>query len=138
MTTKQKEELRQVIIKANPEIMELKFGCEIMCGFSKAFIITDHNKDTVTAFFPTRNSPPDFDFISKSEILILGRPIRLADVLLAYQKLKDRHILFSLTSQGGFQIKQGEPSSCWNLKDDNLDRQSDETQEFLYNLLVTK
>jgi len=35
-----------------------------------------------------------------------------------------------------FKLDYGEPGFEWNLKDDNLDHQSDETKEFLINLLL--
>jgi hypothetical protein len=52
-----------------------------------------------------------------------GRPIRLADVLLVGEdQLWAKNVLDLIT--------------LWNLKDDNLDNQSEETKQFLINLLT--
>ncbi len=67
----------------------------------------------------------EFPFFEYAKIL--GRPIRLADVLLAeMNKNGDYRDTFAFE-----QITQ-----LWNLKDDNLDHQSDKTKQFLIDLLV--
>jgi hypothetical protein len=65
------------------------------------------------------------------EAFIIGRPIRLADVLLAV--VKD----FAYPYEGvAGDIFASKLCRLWNLKDDNLDNQSEECKQFLINLLV--
>jgi len=92
--------LKLVIQKANPEIMELKFGCEVYCEQ----IIEDETGAMVDLYGT---------FVEKvgneSQILldaegcsgifpyedpeILGRPIRLADALVALKKKAESRVL---------------------------------------------
>lgn len=105
------EKLKEKIIAANPEIIGDWSGCEVcgtMCG------ICDDR------FFKEK----------------IGRPIRLADVLLA---MKNDNI--PLVEEDSWNVKVGTYDvatliQIWNLKDDNLDEQSIETIQFLYDLLV--
>ena len=53
----------------------------------------------------------------------IGRPIRLADVLLAIGEVRP-----------DFLLAVGHPAN-WNLKDDNLENQSEETIGFIHNLI---
>lgn len=71
-------------------------------------------------------------YVSKNidDIKILGREIRLADVLLAMKSLKER----KWTDQAW--LITGSKDDCnWNLLKDSLTDQSEETIEFLYELL---
>jgi hypothetical protein len=110
------QQLKEVIQKANPEIMELKFGCEVE-GYKS----------------------------------VIGRPIRLTDVLIALNLRRDTHMKdwFAVNTYGLFlenKVKEitARPYAhpmisalySWNLKDDNLDHQSEECKEFLTNLLI--
>lgn len=136
------EQLKKVIQTANPEIMELKFGCEV-----KIFVI---GIEKITAPDWSRfhdkeewwETAGGFAFNAKGdEYEILGRPIRLADVLLAFQKNKISGARISIDEDGSFAIDNGNirmnhPNARWNLKDDNLDHQSDETKQFLIDLLT--
>jgi hypothetical protein len=109
------DKLKQAIQVANPEIMGDWSGCAVcgtMCG--GMCDNDDGNKKTM-------------------------RPIRLADVLLALQSSK---IWIGLDDSGAFvQFDASKPKTCsflginWNLSNDNLDHQSDETKQFLINLL---
>jgi len=151
------DKLKQVIQKANPEIMELKFGCEILRYKEepkdrKYKVITDigfaANKEKVwinSVPFGSMSLPTE---ILKSELadktgdwIILGRPIRLADVLLAIGNMD-----FGINSKGVFIVYQGsndlshrdfsQTDYAWNLKDNNLDNQSEATKQFLIDILV--
>lgn len=114
------EQLKAVIQTANPEIMELKFGCELEGGVT---------------FISVNPKTNEYYILAGNKILkrneyrkILGRPIRLADVLLASTLewsniYEDRYLLMNLLK-------------LWNLKDDNLDHQSEETKQFLIDLLT--
>jgi hypothetical protein len=62
-----------------------------------------------------------------------SRPIRLADVLLVvHKKVFGKHETVSLPTAKPLLDVVME----WNLKDDNLDHQSDECKQFLIGLLV--
>jgi len=67
-------------------------------------------------------------------LAVKGRPIRLADVLLAIQEfvgdLRD--------SDNGVSARALDVLLLWNLSDDALDHQSDECKEFLIGLLVNE
>lgn len=80
---------------------------------------------------------PEIDHIQeaapgRSEALIDGRPIRLADVLLAwetkYEELPDQTIGRGMEQLWSIYCK-------WSLRADDLDQQSDETISFIHDLL---
>jgi len=152
------EIIRQACIKANPEINELKFGCELIDkNNQKAHI---HGTDLVFA----SNGDFEFYFISYDETVdkimlwdgengiyekehyqkdyevdfeVLGRPIRLSDVLLAiYKKDNANKTNVYLESDGQFVINGNFATKYWDLKNDNLELQSENTIKFLANLLV--
>ena len=65
------------------------------------------------------------------------RPIRLADVLLAMKtKYVDKGYIFGVPAwiKHGGELLFG--SYLWNLREDSLDKQSDETIDFIFNLLT--
>lgn len=132
MTTQEKINLiREKCIAANPAIMELGFGCEVRQGkkvdqiwrmtpgtsFPRGYSLVHFTG----AFFPDRK-----DAVSKS-FEILGRPIRLADVLLV---LKDK----VGASQNVTKLVYG-IGIYWRMKKDDLRDQSPECIDFLYSLL---
>lgn len=150
--------LKQVIQQANPEIMELQFGCEIENGYA-----AETNPHRIGMFvqhiFRTARVNPgshirltngkDFWETPKNndKLKILGRPIRLADVLLTLRKVRKEiymrsdGIFFNWYKFASPESGHNEVKSTyieWNLKNDNLDNQSDETKQFLIDLLVTK
>lgn len=119
-------QLKEVIQKANPEIMELKFGCELEEDFIFAWsngpltwIISDKGKGTLIQV-------PNI-----SNYKILGRPIRLADVLLALDK---NGISASVDTHGNMGFLPFKGHTEWDLIAD-LDHQSEETINFLWELL---
>lgn len=136
------DNLKKIIQEANPEILELKFGCEIKANNS---IYKVSRIEGSHIWFDTDV------FLYRDEIIdkmILGRPIRLADVLYAINFNKKA---ISVSSAGAFEEWEAEnihsPEMQWKLKNytgadlwdftnDNLDNQSDECKEFLINLLV--
>jgi hypothetical protein len=166
------DKLKQVIQAANPEIMELKFACEVMAWYGEdclSFTVLsesivcrkhkvwkdecyeeDNTDESVLAVelsdegaFTTNllKEKSDAKIYRPYVYEILGRPIRLADVLLAIEETSNQAIVLdsrgrmtdinTATSNGFHNAIQ------WNLKDDNLDHQSDECKEFLIKLLVT-
>ena len=65
------------------------------------------------------------------------QPIRLADVLMAMNKNKSSEETTHLISiWGRIMDTHFNTKGYWDLKDNNLDNQSEETKQFLINLLV--
>lgn len=147
MTTQQTnlELVRQACIAANPDILKLEFGCEVWIDdiegegqYSIWEYIGDvdihSNQDTLwKCAFSTFATVKwgNFKLEGKPHVL-LGRPIRLADVLLAViyvaphkdESPMQRDVNERLIIQGD-----------WNLFKDDLRSQSDETVAFLAELL---
>jgi len=154
MTTQEKiEAIRQECIRVNPEIVELKFGC----------VLKHHGYPPQTIYDrrPTLNGS-DFKVFSREgncflgpsedgEILlrnswenqerwrIIGRPITLPDVLLAIQE-KRPGCQILVWSSGAFQefVMGGFKrllTPGWNLPADDLTQQSEETIDFIHDLL---
>src|SRR4051794_270773 len=85
--------IREKCIASNPEIIELKFGCFFLAkgelrmmtqdcvGGIRALTIIEDEGDMVYAYPET--------FYQKADMRILGRPIHLADVLVAMNQRKD-------------------------------------------------
>ena len=135
------QKLKKVIQEANPEIMELKFGCEVIRRKSdkeKQCFISDYYEDRngkrITLRGEGGNVYEIMEIVFKRDFKILGRPIRLADVLLALKKLEPNHFQEAIRDLIiGKDIKG--KIVYWNLKKD-FDNQSDECKEFLIKLLV--
>jgi hypothetical protein len=138
------EELKKVIIKANPEIVELKFGC-------KFTLINEHwkKKDNFICKVVGKNIwaaidneecghsleeiekegkfEGSGDFIGK----IIGRDIQFGDILITWEsKNENKKMKLEVVMAKLFLIYSG-----WNLKE-NLDGQDKKTISFLYDLLV--
>jgi hypothetical protein len=139
------DQLKKVIQKANPEIMELKFGCEVIHGMAKWKVVaTIPGKTSVLI---TNGDEQDWFQQDTEKRYILGRPIRLTDVLLAIDRRKLwnetmkkelNYLEFDIEVEKFWIGHKITHKSClWNLKDDNLDHQSEETKQFLVGLLTT-
>ena len=136
------KKLKEAIQKANPSIMNLEFGCVILENTGLEVIFTGKNneeEDTYTGVNKSNNlltSPLRLYIKDIKEII--GRPITLADVLIALEKqFKNKKIQFSITAKD---ILFSEPILeneiiAWNLKED-LGGQSPETIKLLTKLLV--
>ena len=140
------DKLKKIIQESNPEIMELKEGCKVKFYFNvnlnnyEYSTITGIKSDTVFTidhfrkFINVHHGYYDKHLIKE----VLGRPITLADVLIAiYKNIPD----LSLCSYYGYEHYfefhfDGEKIFTWNMKDNNLDNQSEETKQFLIDLLV--
>lgn len=156
--------IRRECIKANPEIMELKLGCNIkMFGDSKseAVILYPHSPEINSPFCtvlctngdPTKSFNGNYimhevDVSSYEGWKILGRPIRLADVLLAIShqsyfigtSIREGYGCWYKTEKDENGDWNSELIGCpeiysWNLRTDSLTEQSDETLQFLADLL---
>jgi hypothetical protein len=125
------QKLKEVIQATNPEIMELKFGCEVIYrtwpvpDFKRGFVFQKMDKSIGVLH---KGRIPDFITPERDIWEILGRPIRLADVLFACGA---NHIISAPRSGGWIKAVV----MHWNFLDDNLDHQSDETKQFLIDLL---
>lgn len=131
----QYEQLKTIIQKAVPSIMALEFGCDTDYG-----LFVGEDKENSEYHFVKQDKVGSEDNVFYLEdvagVKILGRPIRLADVLVAISKTKE-YILVSVA--GKFHKRTGPKEYLelgdWKLLDDNLDHQSEETKQFLISLL---
>lgn len=132
------EAIRAACVAANPEIVELKFGC--------AFLWKEklNDKEEYAALFENWKSRTDDTIrclmtlgqqgiVEKSHIVkILGRPIHLADILLAMW-------IGEFDSEAALKIEQEKVHQLvvmWNLRKDSLEDQSPETISFIHHLLT--
>lgn len=125
--------VREAVIKAVPEIMELKFGCELLYGDVHTRFV-DFNDAGLKYYeiFPLVNSN---NTVHESEVIILGRKIGIADVLVALRKQSEyigatKAMTEALIEQRYIWVLQR-----YNLLDDDLNHASPETLQFLAGLL---
>lgn len=166
--------IREKAIEANPEIVSLKIGCllDLYCGESAglAYIValcgvcpkhktfagcekSENDCEVDDGVFAVADTDEGYysHTIKLEDIKpyqILGRPVRLADVLLAIKKEdamvnKGGQLLHyageteSLDGRyRGFYVKHYTPTITWNLRKDSLEDQSDECLQFLSDLLL--
>jgi len=119
LTNEKIEAIRMACIAVNPEIVELKFGCVYRCkkkGYGHCLTIPMLTKDGPVK----RNTEGEFvrdEYIKE----IIGRPIRLADVLNINRYISDLNVLAIVR--------------FWNLGNDNLLNQNIDTIDFIYDLI---
>jgi len=140
MTPNHNEELKDKIIEAVPEIMELELGCQIVLYGDEAIVSTrnrpfSENKEVA---FIDKGGVRGItkSMLDNANIRIIGRPIQLADVLLAIPIGMDLYI-----NRHGFMKawKDKQWIICvpaWNLAAD-LDGQTEETKEFLWKIICS-
>ncbi len=155
MTNEQYQELKSIIHKAVPEILELKFGCEVE-------VIRNQNKVAkVVSYYPGHTNSlltfcyGGFDYETRSQnfepeafelcFKILGRPIRISDVLVAIRESKVESIFirqdgtifkWEKFTEGGSGHHGVESTYInWRISTDDLDAQSEKCKQFLYDLL---
>jgi hypothetical protein len=126
-----KEKIRAKVIEAVPEIVELKFGCGLSDGQDVKIVIRDWKSHWECDDRTTFNGTALMHYDSGNRVLlagrtyfILGRPIRLADILVAIEKIP-------MDKEDAFDI----PYRWWNLHNDSLDSQSDDCLKFLAEVL---
>lgn len=124
------ELIRQKCIEANPDIVEC-LSCKGQGFTSEHDVPASHNGgDGSCETCPVQVQCIDCSATGKIE----PRPIRLADVLLAIKKDG-----FSLSSDGIFleniDYETYKECGAWNLRKDDLNEQSEETINFLAELL---
>lgn len=161
----QRQAIREACIQANPSILELKFGCKI--SFNASTNPINHKYENVEIscvgkdeFYDDKKYNIAFYSFSEKFVFhpylpnligykILGRDIRLADVLLMFAEKKLDLLASPSFQKKGFAVilpspesklrERPEPTYCyWNLLNDSLDLQSDTTIEFLYQLIKEK
>lgn len=125
------KQIREACILANPSILDLKFGCEILyidVRVRYIGMIEDYYE-----ILPTVNGN---NMAHPSECVILGRPIHLSDVLLA---IPDNYIEIRLSKPIVLLVNHDKKTNTqWNLHSDSLEDQSLETLAFISSLLTTK
>ena len=129
------EKLKQKIVEAVPEIMELKFGCRIEIDeviIMKGIFIRELPEDMIEMKVAGLNH----QWFKKDIAKILGRPITLEDVLRALEgvrKLLDER--FYVSSKGYLEHIEIPSGDCLGQVDwifgKSLEEQSKETQEFI-------
>lgn len=141
------EIVREVCIKANPQIMTLEGGCIVKIWWIDhlADIRAGKEPDEISSFCErsmSNNGHVEGQYWGIIEdnvtgtIEILGRPIRLADVLLA---IASKDIMPILTLyRDDVTIDYHHKSAEWLLRADDLSQQSPDTLIFLAELLGSK
>lgn len=145
------EKLKAVIQQAVPSIMDLKFGCEVE-HFLKgtAVILKVHQYEGESDCYDVAYYRLPEMIVERTPFnnwKILGRPIRLSDVLVAIYKMRNSKESVFVRQDGvifrwekfteGGDGHHGVVSTYveWNLLDDDLNHQSEETLKFLTELL---
>ncbi|UPJ35837.1 hypothetical protein IVB45_02155 [Bradyrhizobium sp. 4] len=130
------DQVRAAIIKAVPEIVELKFGCQVLVD-GEVMIATYWNtsNDSLDVYAPEQQELLHHTFnLYPKEYEILGRPIRLADCLVAIDQRCRGDNFATVASNGWFHY--GGTRAFWNLRTDDLSQQSPECISFLHDLLT--
>lgn len=155
MTTQEKlEAIRQACIRSNPEIVELKRGCyfkwnhdmwQVNCEKCEGLLFAFSCSGDKHSWPPEMGAGPHWDYKyrhfnqeEQSEFEIIGRPTRLADVLLAIMHT-EHHVCISSNERFELLNEKGEwvqQFKTWYLHNDDLSQQSPETIDFLYDLLI--
>lgn len=138
MTKDQKiEAIHAWCIKANPDIVSLKSGCRVLLkkGVEVTFISSKPmGHDGMWVYCKEENGNITKFSYNASFKDIIGRDIRLADVLLALKQHPDCDTSWEYEVAS---IIIWEFSRKWNLRADNLNDQSDETIDFIQSLIPT-
>lgn len=128
--------IREKCIEANPSIKDLVFGCDVIVkgiandnpGCEYDIVVDDRIKEG-------RIGLGYFGEVPISELEIIGREIRLADVLLAMPT----NSIFVCAKDGYIghdeEMIKGHFKVQWNLLNDSLTDQEEPTIDFIYELL---
>lgn len=132
--------IREKCIETNPEIIQLKLGCQIM--MIDGTVGTILFEDSLNRLCILSEYGPLFkeiiigrEFVEK--MLVLGRPIRLADVLLTLHKKNGANkTLLNVECDGQFVTGLNKTlGPTWNLRKDDLNEQDETLVSFLYDVL---
>lgn len=131
------EIVREACVKASPAILALEFGCRIKCRVGKSKTVFENEFYVGEPIFALQEGERPYfrnhlamRIPKESIVEIIGRPIRLADVLVA---ISDPRLI--ITSHRGEFRWEGVESAYWDLKNDDLEKQSPECIDFLTSLL---
>lgn len=163
MTPTQYQELKKRIQELVPDIMHLQLGSvvyktnhwtnvegeEAKRGYGVVFGrytrgSDDHWKDTIIgvvwqdAVTYSDTMPHYFTNHLSEGVRNLGRPIRLADVLLSMQKSGTPHLVDANGIFYNLKLHPKNIGRAWIVERDSLDDQSDETKQVLYDILISK
>lgn len=147
MTTAEKTAyIKSKCVEANPSIMDLVFGCHVILNGEMCKVWSICNKNDNRIELVSQNGH-GVCFYTKGETRnheIIGRPIRLTDVLLAILNGTNAAGEIELNGDKTLTIYADNPEifaddenhwGSWNLKSDDLTLQSDETIDFLYQVM---
>lgn len=129
-------------VEANPSIKELRFGAllEFDRGGNGTYLWHKNTKEVFYRLHGNAHTYQKTKYCSIEKLKIIGRPVRLADILLA---VGDEGIL-KVNNVGGFsQLVRGNETAewvdlaypRWNLQKEDITLQSPETQLFIARLL---
>lgn len=130
------EQLKKEIKRLRPEIMELKFGCELLWHDNQVHKIIEINQDKFWTDLTNNHCGHNFGFTLKVDLQtevkeILGRTITLEDVLFccveAYSK-------FGIITKKSYEEMLGGVVGLWNFSKD-FDNQSEEFYDEIMFLL---
>lgn len=129
--------IREKCIEANDEIVRFGFGNEIEMNETHRHFTVALMDDSFIRVFSGTNQLVD---VAPEDCKILGRPIRLADVLLAIgSRAKDFELRNDYLWSWSVDVPKYNDDRAnqifWNLRADDVREQSEETINFIYNLL---
>lgn len=155
MDSEKYQKLKKVIQEANPRAFDFETTKEWEDSFYESgwdvdtLVYSEEEsklKAGLSSFLPRHMDVYDWNLPYIDEIILqirraYGRPIRLADVLLAVRKNRPHSFgAASVSNQAIYEEQRRNEIiklvAFWNLLDDNLDHQSEETKQFLIDLLV--
>lgn len=142
--------IREKCIDANPEIVELKFGCELYHHNyhknAKIYEVRATGNGDIVRYDTDKGHSFYSDEVAEGKIgrnglkeiwIIIGRPITLSDVLLAMGKTNNEQRV-SMRTDGTIvfvNVITEQTENCrWNLKE-TFENQSKETISFIYGIL---
>lgn len=146
LTNEKIEAIRKACIAVNPEIVELKFGCELYYPSypMNAVIISDSptGNGNIRSLRTDKGHGFFTDVVNSEGTLIrrnmfegeelwkiIGRPIRLADVLLVIEDP------VCGAMEEALELIDPSYKHAWNLRNDNLLNQSSDTVDYIYDLI---
>jgi len=147
MTIQDKQnKIREACIAANPSILDLVFGCKVVwIGNEKEFYFISNG---MAGLYTIWNEESSAIHKNPQDISIIGREIRLADILLALNKAKASSAIQDFGCFMLHRFDEDEESIDWheispktlnrvrwNLLNDSLSAQSEDTIEFIYQLI---
>jgi len=139
LTQEQYQQLKNKIVEAVPEIMELKLGCVVkMASKDKNEIVIRVEKMKQWHGEIMIETNESYGQTNSDLYTILGRPITLADVLRAIEKTRPSdfyRVYYAIESDGTFLLEGTDQGICWNPSAD-YDGQTDEVKEFLYKIFI--